>query len=110
MSKQSDNDKMYPEGHFIGLWTGLGVAIFSGLGVPLSIALDNFAFIGMGPAIGIAVGVAIGQGLETKYKNEGRIRPLNEEEKNRRKMILWGLFAFFLLGFVVLLLIFFKVL
>ena len=28
------NDKKYPEGHFVGMWMGIGIAIFSGFGVP----------------------------------------------------------------------------
>lgn len=82
-----DKDEKYPEGHFIGMWIGIGIAIFSGIGVPLSVATKNTAFIGMGPAMGVAFGVAIGQSIETKYKKEGKIRPLTEEEQKRRDLV-----------------------
>ena len=102
-------DKKYPEGHFLGLWMALGIAIFSGLGIPLSIATDNYAFIGMGPAIGIAIGLAIGQAIENKYKREGRIVPRSEEENKRRKVaILLGV-AILFVGVVFFLLLFFSV-
>jgi hypothetical protein len=35
---EKKNEK-YPEGHFVGIWMGIGIAIFSGVGVPLSIVL-----------------------------------------------------------------------
>lgn len=80
-----DKQKKFPEGHFIGMWTGIGIALFAGVGVPLSIAIGNNAFIGIGPAIGVAVGISIGTSIEAKKKKEGLIRPLNEREKILRK-------------------------
>lgn len=79
-------EKKYPEGHFIGMWMGIGIAIFSGIGVPISIATNNHAFIGIGPALGVAFGLSIGQGIENKYKKEGKIRPLTKEEKKNKKI------------------------
>jgi predicted nucleic acid-binding Zn ribbon protein len=79
------NGKKYPEGHFIGMWIGIGIAIFSGIGIPLSIATDNPGLIAIGPAIGVSIGVAIGSSIETKNKKEGKIRPLTEDEKKSRK-------------------------
>jgi hypothetical protein len=81
-----ENTKTYPEGHFVRMWMGIGIAIFSGFGIPLSIATDNPGFIGVGPALGVAIGLAIGSSIEAKYKNEGKIRPLTEEEKKRKKI------------------------
>ena len=81
-----ENNKKYPQGHFLGMWMAIGVAIFSGLGIPLSIATGNTAFIGIGPAIGVAFGLALGASIEAKHKKEGKIRPLTEEEKKRRKI------------------------
>jgi hypothetical protein len=81
--------KQYPEGHFVGMWTGIGIALFSGIGIPLSIALGSNAFIGIGPAIGVAIGVSIGAGIEAKKKEEGLIRPLTEKEKKQRKKLVW---------------------
>ena len=98
-----ENNKKYPQGHFLGLWTGLGVAFFAGIGVPISIALDNFAFVGIGPAIGIAIGISIGQALENKYEKEGKIRPLTASEKRRRKVLFWTLVGILLLGIAALL-------
>ena len=57
-----NNDVMkYPEGHFLGLWMGIGVAIFSGIGIPLSIVTESPGLIGIWPAMGVAFGLAIGQ-------------------------------------------------
>lgn len=75
----------YPEGHFVSIWMGIGIALFSGIGIPLSIITDNPGFIGIGPALGVAFGLAIGQGVENKYKQEGKIRPLTDTEKKRKK-------------------------
>jgi len=81
-----ENNKKYPEGHFVGIWMGIGIAIFSGLGIPLSIATGNTGLIGIGPALGVALGLAIGSSIEVKYKKEGKIRPLTEEEKKRKRI------------------------
>ncbi len=86
----------FPEGHFVGIGSAFGIP----LGLVLSIALDNFAMIGVGIALGIGIGVAI----EDKYKREGRIRPLMESEKRQRKrfmligslVFILGILAFFL--------------
>ena len=80
-----DNTKKHPEGHFIGMWMGIGIAVFSGFGIPLSIATENPGFIGVGPAIGVSIGLAIGSSIEAKYKKEGKIRPLAEEEQKRKR-------------------------
>ena len=103
-----NDDKKYPEGHFIGLWMGIGMAIFTGLGVALSAAVQNFAFIGIGPAIGVGFGLPIGQAIENKYKEQGRIRPLNAREKRSRKNVLIAGLLLFLLGVVVFLWVFFR--
>jgi hypothetical protein len=88
-----EKDKKYPEGHFKKLWMGIGIAIFSMFGIPLSIATGSYGFIGIGPAIGVSFGLAIGQSIENKYKKEGKIRPLTEEEQNRKKIgVLAGIF------------------
>jgi hypothetical protein len=82
-----EKNKKYPEGHFLGLWMGIGIAIFSGLGIPLAIVTENPGLIGIGPAVGVSFGLAIGVGVESKYKKEGKIRPLTDEEKKKRKML-----------------------
>lgn len=81
-----ENNKRYPEGHFVGLWMVIGIAIFSGLGIPLAIVTENSGLIGIGPAIGISFGLAIGSSIEAKHKKEGKIRPLTEKEKKRKKI------------------------
>ena len=81
-----ENNKKYPEGHFVGMWMGIGIAIFTGVGVPIAFATGNPGLLGIGPALGISIGLAIGSGIETKYKKEGKIRPLMEEEKKRKKI------------------------
>ena len=79
--------KKYPEGYFINKWMVIGIAIFSGIGIPLSIATDNAGFIGIGPALGVSIGLSIGSAVESKYKKEGKIRRLTKEEKKKRKML-----------------------
>jgi len=99
---EKDNEK-YPEGHFVGMWIGIGVAIFSGIGVSLSTALESPGLLGIGPAIGIAFGAAIGQSIESKHKKEGRIRPLTEDEKKKRKRLVIAGICVLVLGLLVFL-------
>jgi len=99
-------DIKYPEGYFLSKWMIIFIAIFSGLGIPLSVITNNSGFIGIGPALGVAIGLSIGQSIENKYKQKGLIRPINEIEKNRKKnSILAGIIilTFGVLIFVVLL-------
>ena len=53
----------------------IGLILFLPVGFLLSIAVDNYAFIGIGLPIGVAIGAAIGQNLfQRKLKeldNEG---------------------------------------
>ena len=102
-----DDDKKYPEGHFLGMWMGIGIAIFSGLGIPLSIATKNPGFIGIGPALGVGFGLAIGQSIENKYKEEGRIRPLTESEQKRKKNAVFAGLIILTLSLLVFILLFF---
>ncbi|WP_340113691.1 hypothetical protein [Maribellus mangrovi] len=95
----NDNDKKYPKGYFLNLWMGICIAVFSGVGIPIAIISKNFAFIGIGPAIGVSVGIAIGQGIENKQEKEGRIRPLtNEEKRNAKRMLILGIALLFVLA------------
>ena len=103
-----DTDKKYPEGHFIGLWIGICIAIFSGLGVPLSFISDMPGLMGIGPAIGVSIGVAIGSSIEARYKKEGKIRPLTpQEKKNRSRLSLFGV-GLLVIGVAIFLLILFN--
>ena len=102
----NDNIKKYPEGHFLGVWMGICMAIFSGFGIPLSIITENPGFIGIGPALGVAVGLAIGQSIENKYKQEGKIRPLTETEQKRKKNAVFAGITILTLGLLVFILLF----
>ena len=42
------------------------------LGVAFSVALDNFAFIGIGLPIGMSIGMALGAGMDKKAAKEGK--------------------------------------
>jgi uncharacterized membrane protein (DUF441 family) len=103
----SNKEKKYPEGHFVGMWMGICIAIFSGFGIPLSIVTENFGFFGIGPALGVAVGVAIGQSIENKYKQEGRIRPLSESEIKRKKNAVSAGIVILTLGVLISILLYF---
>jgi hypothetical protein len=103
-----ENEKKFPKGHFVGMWMGIGIAIFSGIGVPISIIIDNFGFIGIGPAIGVVFGLSIGQSIENKYDKEGKIRPLTESEKSKRKIAIAVGIATLLLGIFVFSLMYFR--
>ena len=102
-----NNEKKYPEGHFLGMWMAIGIAIFSGLGIPLSFVTKNPGLIGIGPAIGVAFGLAIGQSIENKYKLEGKIRPLTESEQKRKKMVVLAGIAILALGVLLFVLLLF---
>ncbi|MBE9467531.1 MAG: hypothetical protein IMY72_04300 [Bacteroidetes bacterium] len=94
-----DENKKFPEGHFVGLWMGIGIAVFTGLGLFIGNAFKNSSFVSMGPIIGVAFGILVGQAVEAKNKREGRIRTLYEKEKKRKKiLVLLGL-ALLIIGF-----------
>jgi hypothetical protein len=103
---EPENSRRYPEGHFRGLWTGIGIAIFSGVGIALSIVTRNYGLIGIGPAVGVAFGLSVGQAIENKYKAENRIRPLTEEEKRRKNIAVMAGLALCTLGVLVFLSVF----
>lgn len=96
-------NKKYPEGHFVGMWMVIGMIMFSGFGLVLSISTDNPGLIGIGPAIGMVFGLSIGTSIEDKMKKQGKIRPLTKKEKKRKKRaFIVGLIAL-ALGIVVFL-------
>ena len=86
----NEQKKEFPEGHFISMWIGIGMAIFGGIGIPLSIVLKMPGLIGVGPAIGVAFGSGIGASIEARKKKEGLIRPLTNKERNTRKNLILG--------------------
>jgi len=104
---ETDNDKKYPEGHFVGMWIGIGMAMFTGVGVALSVAMKSPGLIAIGPALGVGVGVAIGSGIEAKKKKEGKIRPLTDAEHSNRKKLLIAGGAIFTVGFLLFLALYF---
>jgi len=99
-----DKKEIYPEGHFVGMWIGIGIAIFTGVGVAISFALENPGMIGVGPAIGVAFGAGVGSSIESRYKKEGKIRPLTEDEKKRKRYLIIVGIVLFLVGLLTLLL------
>ena len=103
----NDKVKKYPEGHFVRMWIGICISIFSGFGIPLSIVTENPGFIGIGPALGVTVGLAIGQSIENKYKQEGRIRPLTESEQKRKKYAVTAGIVTLTLGVLIFILLYF---
>lgn len=102
----NNDQKQYPKGHFVGLWMGIGMAIFSGIVIPFSIITDNPGFMGLGPALGVGAGLAIGAGIEQKHEREGRIRPLNQKEIQNRKRLVWVGFLLLLIAVLVAFLLF----
>jgi predicted nucleic acid-binding Zn ribbon protein len=102
-----DKVEKYPEGHFVGMWMGICIAIFSGFGIPLSITTGNSGFIGIGPALGVAIGAAIGQSIENKYKQEGRIRLLTESEQKRKRNVVIAGILILTLGVLIFILLYF---
>ncbi|USN45436.1 MAG: hypothetical protein H6502_05295 [Candidatus Woesearchaeota archaeon] len=63
-----DKNKKYPEGYFASLGMGIGIAVFSGLGILLCTVTKNYGLIGVGPAVGVPIGLSIGQGIEKKIQ------------------------------------------
>jgi len=92
----------YPEGHFVGLWIGIMIACFSGVGVPLAIATGNTGMLGVGPGVGVAVGVAVGSSVEARYRQSGRIRARTEQELQLGRRLTWALGLIAILGLVTL--------
>jgi hypothetical protein len=94
--------KKYPKGHFVGMWIGIGMAIFSGVGVSIAVATDNMGLIGIGPALGVGFGAGIGSMIEKKKAEEGLIRDYTEEELIKNKKLKKLTFVLLGLGVAVL--------
>jgi len=106
MSKNESAEKKYPEGHFVGMWMGICIAIFTGAWIPISFILEMPGLIGIGPALGVSVGVAIGTSVEAKYKKEGRIIPSTKQQESKKKVaVLAGILVLAVL-FAILFLLF----
>jgi len=66
-----------------GYYVMIGILMGFPMGIALSLALGNFAFVGTGIAIGLPIGIA----LEEKAKKEGKVRELNESDLILRKKL-----------------------
>lgn len=65
--------KLVPKHHYRTLWMALGMTVFGlPIGIAISTALDNFAFLAIGLPIGMPIGMAIGSGMDKKAREEGR--------------------------------------
>jgi len=101
-----EKSRKYPEGHFVGMWMGICIAVLTGVWIPLSFALDTPGLIGIGPAIGVSIGVAIGVSVEEKYKKEGRIIPRTKSQKKKQSNAVLAGIAVLVIAFAILLLMF----
>jgi hypothetical protein len=97
-----NEEKKFAEGHFKGMWMLIGFFLFSGVGIPLSIMLDNMSFIGIGSLVGVLSGMIIGESVEKKYAQKGLLRPMNEKEIKNKKTQIKILMIAGVVGFVVL--------
>ncbi len=72
--------KLVCQNHYRTLWLALGMSVFGvSMGVAFSVALDNFAFIGIGIPIGMVIGMGIGSEMDRKASKEGRQLDLESE-------------------------------
>jgi hypothetical protein len=99
-NQMTDPPKQYREGHFIGLWIGISMAIFTLITIAFGFISETFIMIGIGPAIGVAIGVSVGVAVEDKYKKEGKIRPQTKQEKKRMLIIVLSGVGLLILGIV----------
>ena len=78
--------KQYPEGHF--KWKGMAVGM--PFGIPIGLAIGGPAFLGVGVCAGMCLGLAAGSAVESKYRSDGRVRPMTEEERRRKRLGIVG--------------------
>ncbi len=97
-----EENKKKPVGHYKSLGVTIGFAICAGIGIPLSIILDNMSLIGIGAIVGVLLGSIIGESFEKKHAAAGNIRPMTEEEIKKKKNQIMILMIAGALGFVVL--------
>lgn len=65
--------KIVSKGYYQQLWMPIGMSVFGiPMGLAFGVALDNFAFLGIGLPIGMAIGMAVGAGMDQKAAAEGR--------------------------------------
>jgi len=64
---------LVPKGHYQTMWLALGMVLFGlPFGMIMGLSLDNMAFLGLGPAMGLPIGIAIGQSKDKQAEEEGR--------------------------------------
>ena len=98
--------KQFPKGHFVNKWMGIGMGVFTVAFFPVLIAMDKVNFIALLPAFGMSIGLSIGFSIEKKQERLGNIRPLNEEEKKRKRIgVIIGL-ALLIAGLVTFVLVY----
>jgi len=97
-------EKKYAEGHFKSMWMLLGILIFSAIGIPLRFVLDIPMLIGAGPLVGAIFGMLVGEKVETKHRNAGHLRPLNDKEVRNKKILVVVIFVTGIASFFVLIL------
>lgn len=72
-SKMMKELKFVPKGYYQVIWMSIGMTAFGlPVGMALSVAVDNFAFLGTGLPIGFAIGIGIGISLDKKAAGEGK--------------------------------------
>ena len=65
--------KIVTKGYYRNMWMVLGMSIFGiPFGLMFSMALNNFAFIGIGLPMGMPIGMAVGASMDKKAAEEGR--------------------------------------
>lgn len=67
---QQNNDLEALKRKTTGQGMAIGMVLFLPVGFILSIAIDNFAFVGIGLPIAVAVGAAIGKSLYQRKMRE----------------------------------------
>lgn len=75
----ASSDPAGQEKHPQGYWMSIGISIGIGFGVALGTAFEDLA---LGIATGTAIGAGFGAALE--HRNKDKVRPLTEQEKERR--------------------------
>ena len=99
---ETKNEK-YPEGYFTRIWMMAGIAIGAIIGIPLGIVFNRMELFMMGIPVGYALGLFIGLFIETKYKKEGKLRPLTMKEKKRIQLYVIIGIILFIIGVLVFL-------
>ena len=71
-----------PKGHYISVGIIIGIGIFGMLGTVIYLITNNFAFIGVGPAVGIPIGLILGQIWKAKKSAKEKLENLVLKKNN----------------------------